>query len=61
MNRSIDIIVPIYKNADLVDACVRSLIANLVEFRDLSPRIRLINDSPEDWKSQACLLGMRPG
>ena len=48
MNRSIDIIVPIYRNADLTEACVRSLLEHIDELRDLSPRITLINDSPDD-------------
>ena len=45
---SLSIIVPVYRNAELVRACVNSLLANLDEVADRSPRIVLINDSPDD-------------
>ena len=48
MNRPLDIIVPIYRNAELVQACVQSLLDHLDELRTNNPRIRLINDSPDD-------------
>ncbi len=53
--RRLDIIVPIYKNADLVKACVDSLLANLHEAADHEPRLILINDSPDDADVEALL------
>jgi GT2 family glycosyltransferase len=44
----IDLIVPIYKNADLVKACVDSLIRHLPEIAESRPRLVLVNDSPDD-------------
>jgi GT2 family glycosyltransferase len=46
--RRIDLIVPIYKNADLVKACVDSLIRHLPEIAGSCPRLVLVNDSPDD-------------
>jgi GT2 family glycosyltransferase len=53
--RRLDIIVPIYKNADLTEVCVRSLVANLPEIAELDPRLILINDSPDDAEVEALL------
>lgn len=47
-NRPLDIIVPIYKNADLTEICIRSLVDHLPEIAELDPRLILINDSPDD-------------
>jgi GT2 family glycosyltransferase len=44
----IDLIVPIYKNAGLVKACVDSLIRHLPEIAESRPRLVLVNDSPDD-------------
>jgi len=46
--RRLDVIVPIYKNAELVEICVRSLLDHLGEIVALKPRVILINDSPGD-------------
>jgi GT2 family glycosyltransferase len=46
--RHLDIIVPIYKNAELLRACVDSLVQHIGEIADREPRIILINDSPGD-------------
>ncbi|MBW8778111.1 MAG: glycosyltransferase [Burkholderiales bacterium] len=53
--RSLDIIVPIYKNAGLTETCVRSLVANLPEIAGHEPRLILINDSPGDAEVEALL------
>lgn len=47
-HRRIDLIVPIYKNAELVKACVDSLITHLPEIAESRPRLVLVNDSPDD-------------
>jgi GT2 family glycosyltransferase len=47
-HRRIDLIVPIYKNAELVKACVDSLIRHLPEIAESRPRLVLVNDSPDD-------------
>jgi GT2 family glycosyltransferase len=46
--RRVDLIVPIYKNAALVKACVDSLIRHLPEIAESRPRLVLVNDSPDD-------------
>jgi GT2 family glycosyltransferase/glycosyltransferase involved in cell wall biosynthesis len=46
-NYHIDIIVPIYRNEKLTKACVDSLLENVAELIDYSPRIILVNDSPD--------------
>jgi len=53
--RPIDIIVPIYKNADLVRVCVDSLLDHLNEIVAHQPRLLLINDSPGDEGVEALL------
>jgi GT2 family glycosyltransferase len=58
MNRKLDIIVPIYRNAPLVRVCIESLLAHLSEISDRDPRMFLINDSPDDGPT-ADLLGER--
>ncbi|MCW2366813.1 GT2 family glycosyltransferase [Sphingobium sp. B7D2B] len=45
---AIDILVPVYKNVDLVKACVDSLVAIKDEVAAYRPRIIVINDSPDD-------------
>jgi GT2 family glycosyltransferase len=55
MPRRLDIIVPIYKNANLVRSCVDSLIAHLDEIADRRPSLILINDSPGDLQVEALL------
>jgi GT2 family glycosyltransferase len=54
--RSLDIIVPIYRNVALVRACVESLRAHLDEIAAHSPRLILINDSPADEEVRELLL-----
>ena len=55
MNRPLDIIVPIYRKPELVQACVQSLLDHLDELRTSNPRIRLINDSPDDTEVKELL------
>ncbi len=47
-SRRLIIIVPIYKNAELVKGCVDSLLLHIHEVEFLQPRIILWNDSPDD-------------
>ncbi|MCI4588528.1 glycosyltransferase [Sphingobium sp. BYY-5] len=44
----LDLIIPVYRNVDLVRACLESLTAHLDEIRVHSPTIIVINDSPDD-------------
>jgi GT2 family glycosyltransferase len=53
--RPLDIIVPIYKNAALVRACVGSLLEHLEEIAAHRSRVILINDSPDDAEIAALL------
>jgi GT2 family glycosyltransferase len=55
--RRIDIIVPIYKNAELVCACVTSIMDHLHEIDSYKPRLVLINDSPCDEEVNALVRG----
>ncbi len=47
-HRPIDVIVPVYRNAQMLSDCVQSLLANWSEVADRSPRLVLVNDSPDD-------------
>lgn len=51
----LDIIIPVYRNADLVEACLDSLSAHIGEVADHAPRIIVINDSPDDEAVNALL------
>ena len=53
---SLSIIVPVYRNAELVRACVNSLLEHLDEVADRSPRVLLINDSPDDEPVRQLLM-----
>ncbi|MCP1468494.1 GT2 family glycosyltransferase [Sphingobium sp. OAS761] len=44
----LDLIIPVYRNVDLVRNCLESLTDHLDEIRDYSPRVIVINDSPDD-------------
>ena len=57
--RPLDIIIPIYRNAELVRACIDSVLANLGEIAGREPRLLLINDSPDDAQVNALLLTYR--
>lgn len=46
-NIKIDIIVPVYKNKELTELCLNSIIQNIEEIKENSPRIIIINDSPD--------------
>ena len=54
--RPLDIVIPIYKNAELVRACIDSVLANLGEIAERQPRLLLIDDSPDDAEVNALLL-----
>ena len=58
MKRAVNIIVPIYRNAELVRACIESLQSNLPEISDRDPRLILINDSPDDTPVNELLGGL---
>lgn len=44
----VDLIVPVYKNKFLVSRCIDSLVNNIGEISANSPRLIVINDSPDD-------------
>lgn len=46
----VDLIVPVYKNLDLVKKCIDSICANKHEIKSASPRLLVINDSPDDFE-----------
>ena len=46
--RAVDVIVPVYKNAALVERCLTSLAENIAEISERMPRIVVVNDSPDD-------------
>ncbi|KMS58713.1 DUF4214 domain-containing protein [Sphingobium cupriresistens] len=52
---NLDIIIPVYRNADLVEACLDSLNAHVAEVADHAPRVIVINDSPDDQVVAALL------
>lgn len=45
---NIDIIIPVYKNASLTKKCITSIFENINEIKEFSPRLLVINDSPDD-------------
>lgn len=51
----LDIIIPVYRNAPLVDACIESLNAHLDEIAAFDVHIIAINDSPDDRETSALL------
>src|SRR5271169_1719449 len=53
--RRLCVVVPIYKNADLVRVCVDSLRENIAEIAAYRPRFMLINDSPDDQEVASLL------
>ncbi|HSZ07497.1 MAG TPA: glycosyltransferase [Steroidobacteraceae bacterium] len=53
--RGLDVIVPIYKNAELVRICVESLLTHFNEIEPYKPRLVLINDSPGDVEIEGLL------
>lgn len=44
----LDLIIPVYRNVDLVEACITSLVQHIDEVAAYEPRIIVINDSPDD-------------
>lgn len=53
--RAVDIIVPFYRNANLVTPLFRSLIATEEELRDQACTIVAVNDSPDDTELEKAL------
>lgn len=51
----LDLIIPVYKNVDLVDACIESLNNHIAEVAEFEPRIIVVNDSPDDAEVAAYL------
>src|SRR6187200_2702689 len=54
--RTLDIIVPVYRNASMTKACVDSLLRHRGEVGAHRPRIVLVNDSPDDVEVAALML-----
>ncbi len=52
---AIDLIIPAYKNCELLKNCVGSILDNIIEINDYNPRIIIINDSPDDYDVQQYL------
>jgi GT2 family glycosyltransferase len=46
--QAIDIIIPVYKNAALTKTCIDSILSNIKEIKQYTPRLLVINDSPDD-------------
>lgn len=61
MPRPLDVIVPVYRNAELTRACVDSILRHWGEIAERRPRLRLINDSPDDAEVVALLQGLAAG
>jgi GT2 family glycosyltransferase len=52
---SIDIIIPVYKNAALTKSCIDTVLSNIREIKQFSPRLLIINDSPDDHEVNSLL------
>ena len=61
MPRPLDVIVPVYRNAELTRACVDSILRHWGEIAERRPRLLLINDSPDDVEVVALLQGLAAG
>ena len=61
MPRPLDVIVPVYRNAELTRACVDSILRHWGEIAERRPRLLLINDSPDDAEVVALLQGLAAG
>jgi GT2 family glycosyltransferase len=46
--RKIDLIIPVYKNHQMTERCVESVVSCIDELGERDPRVILINDSPDD-------------
>lgn len=57
--KKIDLIIPVYKNAALTQTCIHSVLENLQEIAFLSPRLMVINDSPDDPDVHSMLNKMK--
>ncbi|MDR7153759.1 GT2 family glycosyltransferase/glycosyltransferase involved in cell wall biosynthesis [Sphingobium xenophagum] len=44
----LNLIIPVYRNVELVKTCLESISANIEEIRAYNPKIIVINDSPDD-------------
>lgn len=53
--KAINLIVPVYKNAALTKRCIDSILENIQEIKQFSPRLLIINDSPDDKEVNALL------
>lgn len=51
----VDLIVPVYKNRDLVEKCINSIRANIGEIAENAPRLVVVNDSPDDRDTSSFL------
>lgn len=51
----LDLIIPVYRNVELVEACIASLVEHMGEVSTYDPRIIVINDSPDDAEVSAYL------
>jgi len=47
-NPIIDLIIPAYKNRDLLESCVNSIFCNIDEISIYMPRVIIFNNSPDD-------------
>ena len=54
----VDIIIPVYQNASLTKRCIDSVLTNLREIREFSPRLIIINDSPDDNEVNSLLTAL---
>lgn len=55
--RPIDVIVPVYRNPALTRDCIASLRRHWAELAGRSPRLVLVDDSPDDTETSAMLEG----
>jgi GT2 family glycosyltransferase/glycosyltransferase involved in cell wall biosynthesis len=55
MTHLLNIIVPVYRNAGLVELCLNSLLQHLPEIAEHSPRIVVVNDCPGDRETDSLL------
>ncbi len=57
----INILIPVYRNVNLLKGCIESLLSNIHEIAEYSPNILIFNDSPDDSEVSEYLHDLQIG
>lgn len=59
IKRTIDLIVPVYRNAEITRDCINSITNNWREIAEFEPRLVIVNDSPDDAQVNEMLASLK--